>query len=42
MSERPLESYIDGAWALPDTSTMMVYAINPATLEINVINGFAA
>ena len=42
MSEGPLKSCIDGAWALPTTSAMMVNAINPTTLEIKVINGFAA
>ena len=34
MFEMPLKSYIDGAWALPATSTATVDAINPATEEV--------
>jgi aldehyde dehydrogenase (NAD+) len=34
MSEGALKSYINGAWALPATSTATVDAINPATEEV--------
>lgn len=34
MFEEPLKSYIDGAWALPATSTATIDAINPATEEV--------
>lgn len=34
MSKSPLRSYIDGAWALPATSTATIDAINPATEEV--------
>ena len=30
----PLPSYINGAWALPATSTAVFEAINPATEEV--------
>ncbi len=34
MSNSPLKSYINGAWALPATSVATVAAINPATEEV--------
>ncbi len=34
MSKAPLKSYINGAWALPLTSTQTVDAVNPATEEV--------
>jgi aldehyde dehydrogenase (NAD+) len=34
MSEGPLKSYINGAWAAPATSTATIEAINPATEEV--------
>ncbi len=34
MSDMPLQSYINGEWVLPATSTATVDAINPATEEI--------
>jgi aldehyde dehydrogenase (NAD+) len=34
MFDMPLKSYINGAWALPATSTVTVDAINPATEEV--------
>ena len=34
MFEMPLKSYIDGAWALPASSTATIDAINPATEEV--------